>query len=203
MSTRDKIVTESLALFSQKGYDGVSVREIAAAVGIKGASLYNHFKGKEDIFQAIFEEMIKRYDDAAAMMDVPMEQGSETVDSYMKMDEQQMLVIAENLFSFFTVDKFTSLFRKLLMSEQHRSELAADSLNNYYFVAPIAFQAQLFRSMQRRGAFENYDAETMALHFYSPIYYLLCRYDLGYSYEDCIEQIAKHIHWFCQLYQKE
>ena len=55
ISTKQKILYESLKLFSNKGYDGVSMREIASAVGIKGASIYNHFKGKEDIFQGIFE----------------------------------------------------------------------------------------------------------------------------------------------------
>ena len=49
-STKERIIFESLNLFSQKGYDGVSMRDIAAAVGIKGASIYNHFKGKEEIF---------------------------------------------------------------------------------------------------------------------------------------------------------
>lgn len=146
--------------------------------------------------------MIQRYDHAAAKM-VPAEQSAETVDSYIKMDEQQMLVIAENLFSFFTQDEFTVLFRKLLVSEQHKAELAASCLNKYYFEAPLAFQTSLFQGMQQWGAFTGYDAATMALHFYSPIYYLLSRYDLGYSYEDCMQQIAEHIHWFCQLYQKK
>ena len=54
MTTKKRIIIESLRLFASKGYDGVSMREIAAAVGIKGASIYNHFKGKEDIFLAIF-----------------------------------------------------------------------------------------------------------------------------------------------------
>jgi TetR/AcrR family transcriptional regulator, cholesterol catabolism regulator len=36
-------------LFYEKGYHATSMREIAAAVGIKAASVYNHFGGKEDI----------------------------------------------------------------------------------------------------------------------------------------------------------
>ena len=44
-NTKQKIIEESLKLFSEKGYEGVSMREIASAVGIKGASIYNHFKG--------------------------------------------------------------------------------------------------------------------------------------------------------------
>lgn len=50
MTTKQKIIIEALRLFSAQGYDGASMRDIAEAVGIKGASIYNHFKGKEDIF---------------------------------------------------------------------------------------------------------------------------------------------------------
>lgn len=202
LSTKERIVYESLRLFSQKGYDGVSMREIASAVGIKGASIYNHFKGKEDIFNAIFTEMMKRYDNAAAKMSVPAEQDSETVAKYMKMDESQMMRIADDLFSFFVKDKFAVSFRKLLVSEQHKSKLASKALTEYYLEAPIVFQTRLFEGMQQCGAFLGYDPAVMALHFYSPMYYLLEKYDMGCSYEECMELISKHIHWFCKLYQK-
>ena len=41
--TRDKILNAALDLFSTGGYEGVSVKQIAAAVGIKDSSLYKHF----------------------------------------------------------------------------------------------------------------------------------------------------------------
>ncbi|WP_083655243.1 TetR/AcrR family transcriptional regulator [Roseburia sp. 499] len=200
ITTREKIVIESLRLFAGKGYDGVSMREIAAAVGIKGASIYNHFKGKEDIFLAIFEEMTKRYGHIATMLQMPEEQGEEAAEYYMEADEDKLLHMAEELFSFFARDEFAMLFRKLLASEQHKSSLAAKYFRSYYLEAPVIFQTQVFAGMQKKGAFQNFDAETMALHFYSPIYYLLSRFDAGYSYEECIEQLHKHVHWFCVLY---
>ena len=51
---------EALNLFSVKGYDPVSVRDIAYAVGIKESSLYNHFKNKQDIFDSILREYTGR-----------------------------------------------------------------------------------------------------------------------------------------------
>ena len=51
--TRQKILDKALGLFAAKGYDSVSVGEIAQAVGIKAPSLYNHFPGKQAIFDAI------------------------------------------------------------------------------------------------------------------------------------------------------
>ena len=53
--TRQKILDKALELFAAKGYDSVSVGEIAQAVGIKAPSLYNHFPGKQAIFDAIIE----------------------------------------------------------------------------------------------------------------------------------------------------
>jgi AcrR family transcriptional regulator len=54
VSTREKILNESLELFAENGYHGTSMREIAKAVGIKGSSIYNHFSGKEEIFSELF-----------------------------------------------------------------------------------------------------------------------------------------------------
>lgn len=202
MTTKEKIIYESLKLFSYKGYDGVSMREIASAVGIKGASIYNHFSGKEEIFNAIFDEMKKRYDSAAMAMKLPMEQNDNTVEVYLNVDEEGLFGFAEGLFLFFCKDKFAAMFRKLLVCEQHKSTMAAELLRQYYIDAPIFFQTQLFKGFQEHGVMKGFDAGVMALHFYSPIYYILCKFDLGYPYEECMQQLKSHVHGFCTLYVK-
>ena len=47
MHTKQRILREALRLFSQKGYDAVSVEQNANAVGIKAPSLYKHYKSKQ------------------------------------------------------------------------------------------------------------------------------------------------------------
>jgi AcrR family transcriptional regulator len=47
--TEERILEAATALFYEKGYHGTTMREVAAAVGIKAGSLYNHFPGKEDL----------------------------------------------------------------------------------------------------------------------------------------------------------
>ena len=56
-SNREKILEAAIALFSERGFSAVSQREIAAAVGIKAASIYNHFQSKEAILEAIVERL--------------------------------------------------------------------------------------------------------------------------------------------------
>jgi AcrR family transcriptional regulator len=56
ISTKQKILDCAIHLFSKKGYTETSVRELAAAVGVKEASIYNHFPSKNAILEHILEE---------------------------------------------------------------------------------------------------------------------------------------------------
>jgi AcrR family transcriptional regulator len=51
--TASLIIETALQFFSLHGYEGTSMRQIATAVGVKPASLYNHFAAKEDILWEI------------------------------------------------------------------------------------------------------------------------------------------------------
>ena len=57
MKTRDKIIDCALQLFNEQGTKAVSTNHIAAATGISPGNLYYHFRNKEDIIRAIFEQM--------------------------------------------------------------------------------------------------------------------------------------------------
>ena len=53
IALRERILSEAARLFMAQGYNGISMREIAEAVGVSKAGLYYHFKDKEDLFVAI------------------------------------------------------------------------------------------------------------------------------------------------------
>lgn len=55
------ILKASLNLFAEKGYDAVSVRDIAKVAGVSEAALYKHFKGKEEMALYIFKAIISDY----------------------------------------------------------------------------------------------------------------------------------------------
>ena len=63
MKTKDRILLAALDLFSEKGYDQTSIDLIAEAVGIKGPSIYAHYKGKEDILDSLIAMMEQKYDE--------------------------------------------------------------------------------------------------------------------------------------------
>jgi AcrR family transcriptional regulator len=56
--TAERILRESALLFGSRGFAAVSMREIAQAVGITAAALYNHYKSKEEIRARAYEVFI-------------------------------------------------------------------------------------------------------------------------------------------------
>jgi AcrR family transcriptional regulator len=54
-NTAQRIFEESINLFSQRGYDNVSIRDIASAVGVKESSIYKHYSSKDQILQKIVQ----------------------------------------------------------------------------------------------------------------------------------------------------
>jgi len=57
--TRRKIIEKSLQLFSVKGYFNTSVSDILQATGLTKGGLYCHFKSKEEVWQAVYEDAVQ------------------------------------------------------------------------------------------------------------------------------------------------
>ncbi|MCM6778534.1 TetR/AcrR family transcriptional regulator [Nocardia sp. CDC159] len=68
--TKDAIREAAVKLFSSKGFDQTSLREVADAVGITKASLYYHYASKLDLLLAIIEPI---FDDLQAVVDAAEE----------------------------------------------------------------------------------------------------------------------------------
>lgn len=61
MSTKDEIIKAATQLFAEKGYEGMTMKEIAKEVGIKAPSVYAFFKSKEDVFLHIYREILNNH----------------------------------------------------------------------------------------------------------------------------------------------
>ncbi|MCR9094310.1 MAG: TetR/AcrR family transcriptional regulator [bacterium] len=52
-STRERILDVAEALFAERGLAGTAVRDIAREAGLTAPSLYNHFDGKQALYEAV------------------------------------------------------------------------------------------------------------------------------------------------------
>jgi len=59
--TSNRILTQAMKMFLEKGYHGTSIDEITQAAGVTKGALYWHFKSKEDLLKRIVEEFEKRF----------------------------------------------------------------------------------------------------------------------------------------------
>ncbi len=59
ITTHDKIIDTAIRSFSERGYAGTSMREIAEELNITKAALYYHFPGKEEIFNSCIRHSIE------------------------------------------------------------------------------------------------------------------------------------------------
>jgi AcrR family transcriptional regulator len=64
--TRERILEAALTLFAERGYEAISMREIAEQLGITKAALYYHFDSKADIVRAMLADTERRVAELAA-----------------------------------------------------------------------------------------------------------------------------------------
>ncbi|MBU4540401.1 MAG: TetR/AcrR family transcriptional regulator [Firmicutes bacterium] len=209
MSTKEKIMDEALNLFSSKGYDAVSVREIAKAVGIKESSLYNHFKNKQDIFDRIIENYSKRGDQFFYQLQITDADKNFTVDErivnfYKNMTIDKFRELSLIIFEFYFRDDINVQLRKMLTIEQYRSPEISQLFRNLSFNSSLDYQTRLFEGMIKAGIFIEADPAILALEFFAPIFLVFYKYDNNEEHwEEAKNLMIRHVEHFHKTYTKK
>lgn len=201
MNTKNKILEVSLELFAKKGFDGVSVREIAKEVGVRESALYKHYKNKEDILDKIVEEMISSIRKGYELQHVPETITVGVAEGYRNISEEQLCEMSWSIFKMFTEEPKLSNFRRLLMREQFHNKAFATYYNRFFIEGVIESQAKTFLQLVDSGFFRKADERIIALHFYGPILLLFQQYDCEPEKKDEIkEMLYKHVRAFGEQY---
>ena len=158
--TRERILAAALELFSERGFAGTNIRELSASLGMGKSSLYRHFESKEDIWNALLDEMIayygERFGSSEHLPPVP-----ESLEGLVRMTMQMA--------NFTIRDEKIIKTRKLLSIEQYRDERARDLATKHFLTGLTDMFTQLFSAMMERGLLRRNDARMLAFAYTAPI----------------------------------
>ena len=204
MDTKKRILDVALTLFAERGYGNVYVGQIAQEVGIKAPSLYKHYKSKQDIFDAILQEMKQRYDAQANSLNMHGSDVHMDVGVFLDVTEDKLIEMGIGLFTYFLHDEYVCRFRKMLTIEQfHDSELS-QLYATQYVDAPLSYQSAMLTMLGMAGVLKTEEADVMALQFYAPLYLLLTMCDRQPEREtEALQMLEKHIRQFNRIYRRE
>lgn len=185
--TKQRILSESLRLFSENGYDAVSVAEIASAVGIKAPLLYKHYKSKRDIFDSILKKMSEADGFYADENDMP-----NVDDDYNNVSLESIKTFSVAMFKHWTDDEFAARFRRMLSLERFKNSEMAELYKSYISSGPLDYMKEVFAGMN----YSENDAGQLALSFYGPMFMLYTVYDESENKKEIVSQAEMHINKF-------
>ncbi len=199
--TKKMILKKALELFSESGYDAVSVGEIARAVGIKAPSLYNHFPSKQAIFDAIVEETSKEFEKNTDEVAIHVQNSARDVTVFSQITEDDLVEKVHQIFNISLHDENIALFRKMMTIEQFRSDELSKLYSERYVERIVAYHAGIFKSLIAAGELKKEDPYTLAMMYVAPIIMLIGVCDRQPEREkECLEKIDEHVKLFYRTY---
>jgi len=192
MTTKERILYAALDLFAEKGYDGVGVDLIAENAGLKGPSLYRHFKGKEDIFHSLIDLVISHYEEGFGLKN-KLGEFPESM--------EELIENAIGRIQFTMHDDIVRKTRRILAMEQFRSKRMAELTSRYHLENLQQMYAGIFSGLMEKGILKKDDSEYLALEFVAPVSLLIHMYDRQPEREEeVMDKIRKHFEHFVKVY---
>ncbi|MCC0764965.1 TetR/AcrR family transcriptional regulator [Clostridioides sp. ES-S-0006-03] len=199
--TKKVILKVALKLFSERGYDGVGIRDISKEIGIRESALYKHYSGKQDIFDSILKDIEHRYQEEFSTI---FPENMTNIFSEENDVREELFRISITMFNFYLKTEYGSQLRRMLTLEQYRTSEAGKFFRELIIDKGLDYISGVFTSLINDGVYIHADTMVMALQFYSPLYLLLSKYDnQPEKHEEAISFLERHITIFNKIYLKE
>ena len=205
MNTKEVILLEALKQFSQRGYEAVSMRDIAKQIGITQGALYKHYASKQDIFDSIIEKMEMNDSERARMHNVPEGIYADMEEAYQNTQMEQLNEFAEAQFRYWTEDEFASNFRKMITIEQYTNPIKTALYQQYLSSGIIGYVEELLQEVSVKEGWKQDNLKHLALEYFAPIYMLMNLYDGTDNKDEPIKLVREHLARFNRAinYKKE
>lgn len=158
--TKERILAAALDMFSQNGYAGTNIRELAASLGLVKSGVYKHFESKEEIWNSLLDSMIAYYDERFGSP----EHLPPALDSL-----EGLVAMTMQMVDFTVHDEKVIKTRKLLTIEQFRDERARDLATKHFLTGLTEMFTQVFTDMMEKELLRRDDPAMLAFAYTAPI----------------------------------
>lgn len=158
--TKERILASALDMFSQKGFSGTNIRELAGSLGMGKSSMYRHFESKEEIWNTLLDELIAYYE---ARFGSP-EHLPPVPDS-----PKELVDLTMHMVDFTVHDETVIKTRKMLTIEQFRDDRARALATKYFLTGLTEMFTQLFAGMMDKGLLRKDDPAMLAFAYTAPV----------------------------------
>ena len=191
-STKERILEAALEIFARDGYAGANLKDIAGAVGVVKSGFYRHYASKEELWDAVLNEMEHYY---AARFGSP-----ENLPAIPKStDELKTLTL--RMLDFTMHDEKIIMTRKILLTEQFRDARACALATRHFGAGLEAIFAYIFAGMMENGSLRRSDPAMLAFAYSAPISSLVQLCDREPElYEEVMEKIEAFVEHFICIY---
>lgn len=178
MSNKEKILDRSIDLFSQFGYDRVSMRQIAKEVGIKESSIYNHYKSKE----SILDEILDYYIVEMTKEEIPLSKVDQNLDEGFDYFYNAGLELYTSKLSEPKMMKIT----RIILIESYHNEKIKDFIQMSIIKYALEGWIEIFELMKEKGLIrKDCDSAQLAESFYYyGLFLLIEHFIINYPEDD-------------------
>ncbi len=189
--TKVKILKTALKLFSSKGYKATTVRDIAGAMGMKQSALYNHFKNKDAILEALISELT-----SSAIVHLFDDKDPQTAAKGGK----TLLAGIATKFKLLSFDAQNEALFKLLMQEMFRNERVREIYNEHFYQENVKKLSSYLFMMMQEELIRSSDPLLLANEFFSPLFFYQMQVSLlkmdKKSTSSVVSMFEKHVDFF-------
>lgn len=171
MKTKDRILVISLEKFSTKGFEGVSIRDIASEVGVRESALYRHYKNKQDIFDSIVSLFCDQMDQESENIRINVNKKS------FSNEKDRLFWTMDALLEMILHNDDFNKFRTMLQIEKYSNPVAAQSYQRCILDNTRDLVSERIQECAKAGLFQEQEVAVITDVFSSLVLHSVLRHE--------------------------